>query len=82
MTHDTHRIARGARTDETNLWLRNYGAIWVPEGHVPGEGYEYLAVLQPGCHPVIVKIGDVLCWDGARVRLHASCRQGVETCEA
>lgn len=28
----------------------------------------------------VAEIGDTLCWDGTRVQLHVSHRQGVETC--
>lgn len=78
--HKVHRIEPAAHVGETLVWLWRFKASLAdpPDWGLP---ITVFFVRQPGCVDMRFEVGDVLCWDGTRVRLHSSIRQGVETCK-
>lgn len=79
--HEIHPITLCGNVAKTLDWLRRFQASLAEpsDWSLPLTVYY---VRQPDQEDTRFEVGDVLCWDGTRVRLHSSTRQGVETCES
>lgn len=94
MKHETYRLGHATPIHDSERWMAEHKVDWGPAalsdplsrfgifatgGSIAQSFRERLAFLAS--EPLFVaEIGDTLCWDGDRVQLHASHRQGVETC--
>lgn len=94
MRHKKLCLEPGAFVADGERWMADHGVDWGPValddrlwrfgifpsgGHTARSLQDRLVFLER--QPLFVaEVGDTLCWDGKRVQLHASRRQGVETC--